>query len=166
MRRARILQEGARYHVTARAHRREMVFEEVTAKHQFMRIVALAKEKYGFQLENFCLMGNHFHMIIRPTSGTSLSTILQWILSAFSRYWNRIHGFTGQGAVWGQRFYSKVLATIAEFMNAFDYIDRNPVVGGLVALPEDWPFGGPGLRFRKALSPLWLDDPPEDLRSR
>ena len=166
MRRARLLIEGARYHVTARAHRREMIFEDPAAKMQFLRIVTKAKEKYHFRLENFCLLGNHFHMIIRPQEGTCLSTILQWILCAFSRYWNKLHGFTGQGAVWGQRFFSKILASLAEFLHTFNYIDRNPVTAGLVALPEDWVFGGPYLRFHKALSLLELDEPPPELLGR
>lgn len=142
-----------------------MIFEDPAAKAKFLNLVSAAREKYRFQLENFTLMGNHFHMLIRPREGTSLSRILQWILSAFARYWNKIHGYTGQGAVWGQRFFSKILGTLVEYLHTFVYIDRNPVVAGLVLEPEDWPFGGPGLA-RNALSPFKLDDAPPELLGR
>lgn len=136
-----------------------MIFELPEAKEHFLQLIARAKEKYRFQLENFCLMGNHFHMIIRPQEGTSLSVILQWILSGFARYWNRVHGFVGQGSVWGQRFFSRILTTMADYLHTFGYIDLNPVRAGLALDPSDWPFGRHGLH-RNSLSPFQLDPAP------
>ena len=66
MRQARKLVEGARYHVTARANRKEMILDSSARKELFLSVVKRAKEKYEFRLENFCIMGNHFHFVIQP----------------------------------------------------------------------------------------------------
>lgn len=148
--------------MTARTHRGERIFDPPAVKQFFLEVVLRAKAKFGFRLENFCLMGNHFHLILRPREGTSLSRIMQWILSVFAMAWNRDQGFTGQGAVWGQRFFSTILATLAHYLHAFLYIDANPVAAGLASDPEEWEFDGPYLR-RHCQLPL-LEDPLEDVR--
>ena len=87
-------------------------------KDLFLETVARAKRKYDFRIDNFCVMGNHFHMIVQPLNGVSLSTIMQWIMSVFAMApgsdsvltksksredWNRIHNQTGH--VWGGRWF-------------------------------------------------------------
>ena len=159
MRKPRVLVDGAHYHVTARTNRKEMLLEPAAMKELFLGVVVRAKQKYSFRLENFSIMGNHFHFIIQPASKEKLSSILQWIMSVFAMAWNRIHDQTGH--VWGQRFFSKVIAGIAEFLHTFLYIDENPVVGGLVSRGEDWAYCG--LVVRRARASNFLDNPPEEL---
>jgi len=161
MRRPRILEPDARYHVTARTNRQEGLLEPEAMKALFLRVVSRAKTKYRFRLENFCVMGNHFHFIIQPAHDSSLSAILQWILSVFAMAWNRLQGLTGH--VWGQRFFSNIISGAHEYLRTFLYIDNNPVVTGLVESPEDWVFGGRGFRNRNHRD--LLDDPPKDLWS-
>ena len=50
-----------------------------------------AKQKYPFQLLNFCIMDNHIHLIIKTEQGQSLSKIIQWLKGNFARYWNKVH---------------------------------------------------------------------------
>ena len=161
MRKPRVLVQGARYHVTARTNRKELLLDSDKIKELFIDVVSRAKKKYGFRLESICVMGNHVHLIIQPQASGNLSSILQWILSVFAMAWNRIHQQTGH--VWGQRFFSKVISGLAEFLHTFLYLDANPVSAGLVDQPEDWKFGGFGLRRRQNL--LLLDDPPKELIS-
>jgi putative transposase len=144
MRKPRILEQGARYHVSARAQRQEMIMDSDAMKSMFLSVVARAKEKYDFRIENFCVMGNHFHFIIQPINGASLSRIMQWIMGVFAMTWNRLRGLSGH--VWGQRFFSRVLRGIADFLTVFQYIDLNPVTAGLVKNPGDWVFGGTWFR--------------------
>jgi len=117
-----------------------MIMDSDSMKSLFLEVVARAKVKYSFRLENFCVLGNHFHMIIQPQEGVSLSRIMQWIMSVFAMAWNRIHGFTGH--VWGQRFFSRVLRGLTDFWKVFEYIDQNPVQAGMVAQACEWTFGG------------------------
>ena len=140
MRKPRLLQEGAKYHVTARANRQEMIFDSDAMKALFEDVVARAKKKFSFRVDNFCVMGNHFHLIVQPAKNVSLSSIMQWIMSVFAQAWNRFHGLSGH--VWGQRFFSRILQTAESFVQTFQYIDTNPVRAGLVVVAEEWAFGG------------------------
>lgn len=140
MRKPRELKAGALYHVTARANRKEMIFDSRGMKDLFLETLSRAKGRYKFRVENFCIMGNHFHLLIRPGAGESLSRILQWILSVFAMAYNRIHGCTGH--VWGSRFFSRILASLRQFLAVFEYIDRNPLEARQVQDPREWRYGG------------------------
>jgi putative transposase len=85
-------------------------------------------------------MGNHFHIIIKPAKGTSLSKILQWIKCRFAHAWNKRHGKTGH--VWGERFFSRIIEDKRAFEAVDNYINENPVKAGLVERAEEWIFGG------------------------
>ena len=71
MRKPRELRAGALYHVTARANRNQMILDNRGMKDFFLQVVARARKRYGFRIENFTLMGNHFHLMIRPNCGDS-----------------------------------------------------------------------------------------------
>lgn len=140
MRRPRLLQEGARYHVTARINRQEMILAHESIRDFFLSFVSRAKKKYHFRLWNFCLMGNHIHFLIEPERGENLSAIMRWILGVFASAYNRQHGLSGH--VWGERFHSRILNTLREFILAFAYIDENPVKAGLVGSALYWRHSG------------------------
>jgi putative transposase len=138
--RLRQLQDGARYHVTARANRKEMILENKAIKELFLWVVKRAKAKYSFRLENFCIMGNHFHFLIRPLNGESLSAIMRWILSVFAMAYNKIMGLTGH--VWGCRFFSRIIVSLREYLQLFEYIDDNSVKAGQTRDRRQWRWGG------------------------
>ena len=140
MRKPRKLQDGARYHVTARANRKEMIFDPDPVKDLFLSVIKRAHRKYDFRIENFCVMDNHFHLIIQPRNGANLSAIMQWIMSVFAMAYNRSRGITGH--VWGNRFFSRIIDSLKDFLQIFDYIDGNPVRANRVTDPQDWPHGG------------------------
>lgn len=146
MRSPRKLAVNARYHVSARINRREMILDSTQMKRLFLDIVARAKQRYKFDIENFTILGNHFHFIIRPASTVSLSRIMQWILSVFAQAYNRLRGITGH--VWGERFFSKIIQSLSEFLAISDYIDNNPVKAGLVKRADLWDSGGMSHRRR------------------
>jgi putative transposase len=140
MRKPRVLREGARYHVMARINRREMILGSRPAKNLFLEVVKEAKRRYDFQIENFCVMSNHFHFIIRPARCECLSAIMQWILSVFAMRYNRIMCISGH--VWGERFSSRIQETFQEFLQTFDYIDMAPIRANQVQDSRDWRYGG------------------------
>lgn len=140
MRKPREIREGARYHVTGRANRKEMILESDEIKILFLSVVKRAKGKYKFRIENFCVMGNHFHLVIIPGKGESLSAIMQWIMSVFAMAFNKIHGLTGH--VWGERFFSRIIPGFRELLAIFKYIDENPVRANKVDNGMVWRHGG------------------------
>jgi putative transposase len=146
MRRNRLLREGASYHVCARINDRALFLERPEIKELFLDTLRRARKKYSFALDNICIMGNHFHLIIRPAPGQNLSRIMQWIMGVFAMAYNRAMGHTGH--VWGKRFFSEILGSVHAYLRRFRYIDENPLKVGLVKSPEEWPWS----RFRQDLS--------------
>ncbi len=140
MRKPRQTIEDGKYHVTARANRQEMIMQDDKIKELFYTTVARAKKKYSFSIENICIMGNHFHLIIKPGKGESISKIMQWIMSVFAMAYNKLLNIHGH--VWGERFFSRIIARFREFYAIFYYLDDNPVNAGLVYFNWEWHYGG------------------------
>ena len=140
MRKNRELLDGAEYHVTARINRGETIFLTRENRELFMDTLKRAKKKYHFTIKNFCIMGNHIHLLIKPEHGESLSRIMQWLLGVFAQSWNKKNKLTGH--LWGERFFSRIIRGILDFLKVFSYIDNNPVNAGLVEHPEKWMYGG------------------------
>ena len=140
MRKKRITKIGATYHVVARANRREFILRSDATKDLFIETVIRAKRKYAFRVINICIMGNHFHIMIEPGRNESLSRIMQWILSVFAVCYNRELGL--EGHVWYDRFKSKIISSLRQFISTFTYINDNPVRAGIVSAPQLYPYGG------------------------
>jgi putative transposase len=162
MRQPRALRDGATYHVTARANRKEMILDSTQIKDLFLSVVKRAKSKYAFRLYNFCVMGNHYHFIIKPLRGENLSAIMRWIMSVFAMAYNRLKGLTGH--VWGERFFSRILTSAGDYIAKNRYIDENPLRASLVANPRLWLYGG--LWHHRAGCRDVVDDLPQWARSQ
>jgi putative transposase len=65
---------------------------------------------------------------------------MQWILSVFAMAWNRNHLVSGH--VWGERFFSKIIDSMREFLKTFVYVTHNPASAQVVERAEEWRFGG------------------------
>ena len=141
MRKPRILQEGATYHVTAKINRGEHIFEPDEIKSLFIDIVKRAKNKYKFSIKNFVIMGNHLHLLIEPKAEKeNLSRIMQWILSVFAMYYNKMHKLVGH--IWQGRFWSKIIDNIRQLFDTFNYISENPVKAEMIKNAFDYKYGG------------------------
>ena len=160
-RRKRYLEDGAEYHVSSKVNRGEMIFLQAWARVLFMSILAEAKRRYKFQIRAFCLMSNHYHFIIKPLEGNSLSEIMRWILSMFAIKYNEHLGIHGH--VWQERFFSRILRTIREFHDAIEYVLNNPVRARLVKDHREWKYCGLWSKLRRLLRTF---TPPDARRKR
>jgi REP-associated tyrosine transposase len=144
MRRPRRLIDGARYHVIARANRKEFILESDPIKQMLLDVMARARERFRVSIDTICIMDNHVHLIIMPGKNESLSRIMQWILSVFAMLFNRHLNL--QGHVWYDRFRSFVLGNLRQFIRTYLYIHENPVHAGMVDAAHEYQYCGPGLR--------------------
>jgi putative transposase len=141
MRKSRLLEPNAVYHVSVQVNRGEMAFSDEAMRALFLTFIKRAKKRYSFSIYNFCIMGNHIHLVIRPDKGSSLSKIMQWLLGNYAKAWNKAHGVKGH--FWGDRFFSRIISsTVESFRRAFEYVSQNPVMAGLVTKMENWEYGG------------------------
>jgi putative transposase len=142
----------------ARANRREYILSSNIVKAMFIGILIRARSKFDFTVVNICIMENHFHLMIRPADGESLSRVMQWILSCFAMRFNRHYGIHGH--VWYDRFKSFVIGSLRQFQRTFAYISENPVRAGLAATAGEYKYNG--LAFIRD-GPWQIVDPPTEL---
>ena len=141
MRPLRKLQDGAIYHVTSEINWNERDLQAKEIKTTFLTYINKAKQKYPFQLVNFCIMDNHIHLLIKPGQGQCLSTIMKWLKGNFAKYWNKVHDKKSRH-LWGKQFFSQIIKDVRYFLRVFKYIDKNPKRAHMVKEVEDWEFGG------------------------
>ena len=156
MRKKRELIENAVYHVVARTNRKELRLESVIAKDLFLEVLVLAKKKFDYELFNFVLMNNHFHLLIRPVN-CELPKLIGWIMSISAQAYNRVYKQIGR--LWGGRYFSSPICSPEEYDAIYAYIDNNPVKAKLVEAPEDWEWSGAFHRFNGCTDLLGVRPP-------
>ena len=103
----RAIDDGLVYHALNRGNNSAVVFKDDDDHVAFLEALALAKQRYPFELLGYCLMPNHFHLLVRPEAGQSISRILQSLTVAHTAHFHRRHHSTGH--VWQGRFKSPVI---------------------------------------------------------
>src|SRR5436309_413550 len=91
----RIEYEGALYHATSRGDRREAIFLDDQDKSQFLRTFEQACLKAGWQVHAYCLMTNHFHLVLE-TPQPNLALGMKWLLGERRRATPSIFGAPAQ----------------------------------------------------------------------
>jgi len=120
---------------------------------EFLSCVRRVVEEGLLEVHVYCLMGSHFHMLVRSPKG-NLSQAMMLIQNLYARWFNR--GRRRDGPLWRGRFQSKVIRS-ERFLNLLvDYIDQNPVKAGIVAAPESYEFGSAWHYSRTLDGPPWL----------
>jgi REP element-mobilizing transposase RayT len=107
MRKSRELEPGARYHVTLQADKRLTSGRDEAMRELFKKTLARAASRHSFRVDIFCMLGNQFHLLIKPDEGESLSRIMQWIMTVYAIGFHRMAGSCGH--VWDRRFDSKIV---------------------------------------------------------
>ena len=93
-RKIRIEYAGAIYHVMNRGDRQEAIFEDDDDRRRFMDTLAEACLKTGWQVHAYCLMGNHFHLVVE-TPQANLVAGMKWFLGTYTSRFNRRHKRVG-----------------------------------------------------------------------
>ena len=93
---------------------------------------------YPFTLFGYALMSNHFHLLLRPEPGQSISRILQSLTVAHTWRYHRRHRSVGH--VWQGRFKSPVIQDDDHLLTVLRYIEANPLRAGMVADLKDYPW--------------------------
>jgi putative transposase len=132
----RPVEEGLVYHALNRGNNRTNVFDGPEDHEAFLAALGKTKERYPFRLFGYCLMTNHFHLLLRPDSGQSLSRILQSLTVAHTGRYHRQHRTVGH--VWQGRFKSPVIQDDGHLLVVLRYIEANPLRAGMVTELKDY----------------------------
>jgi putative transposase len=129
---------GLVYHAINWGNNRADVFDDDDDRLGFLEALAKAKQKYPFRLLGYCLMTNHFHLLVRPEPRQSISRILQSVTVAHTWGYHKRHQTVGH--VWQGRFKSPVVQDDGHLLVVLRYIEANPLRAGLVADPAAYPW--------------------------
>ena len=127
--------EGAIYHLMNRGDRREAIFLEDCDRVLFLETLGEACAKTDWQVHAYCLMGNHFHLVIE-TPKANLVARMKWFLGAYTSRFNRKH------KLFGHLFSGRYKALIVDgsgrgyFRTVCDYVHLNPVRAKLLDKEE------------------------------
>jgi REP element-mobilizing transposase RayT len=120
------LQPGTLYHVTNRGADRRTIFRSPENRLVFLAAVAFACVVYGLKLHAYCLMSNHFHLLIEDSRGM-LSQAMSRFQSIYARYFNDARGARGSGHLFGDRFFCEVVDSPRYYDLLVSYILLNPL---------------------------------------
>ena len=90
----RIEYGGALYHVTSRGDRQELIYEDDEDRRAFLKVLGDVVERFGWVCYAYCLMGNHYHLVIETPKG-NLSKGMRQLNGVFTQVSNRRHGKVG-----------------------------------------------------------------------
>jgi putative transposase len=133
---ARASVAGTWYHVLNRGNRREVVFHKPADYDAFVKAINDAHVRLPVDILGYCLMPNHFHLVIRTHADGDLGRWLQWLLMAHARRYHRHYRTSGH--VWQGRFKAFPVQDDDHLVGVLRYVERNALRAELVARAEDW----------------------------
>jgi putative transposase len=123
------------HHVTNHVAGEGDLFLKDDDRHLFMRLLASASARSGVQIAGFCLMGNHFHLILHCPDGR-LSEFMQLVESVYARYFITQRGY--RGPVFVDRFHNTIITSDEQLLVTARYVDRNGLELGLDIAHYAW----------------------------
>jgi putative transposase len=169
-RKARIAPGGMVFHVLNRANGRLRLFKKDEDFQAFERVLLEAHQRLPIRVLSWCLMPNHWHLILWPRADGELTAFMRWLTLTHAQRWKHAHDAVGHGHLYQGRFKSLPIAQDEHLLTALRYVERNPVRARLVPRAEAWPWGSCSVRrepahpLRPLLSPWPIDRPPHWLR--
>ena len=145
---------GAVYHVTSRGDRQEAIFDDDSDRRLFLRVLAQGLERLDAKLLAYCLMGNHYHLVL-VTNRANLSALMRHINGVYTQSYNFGHGKGGH--LFQGRFKAILVDRDSYLLEVCRYVDLNPVRAGLVREPEQWAWSSYRAHVGQVAAPPWLD---------
>ncbi len=132
------------YHVLNRGNGRSTVFHKEDDYGAFLKLLNEANDRIDMRLLAFCLMPNHFHLVVWPRQDGDLSLWMQWLMTAHVRRYHR--HYDSSGHVWQGRFKAFPIQSDGHLLTVMRYIERNPVRAKTIAVrkAQNWPWSSAG----------------------
>lgn len=134
------------YHVLNRANGRMQIFRHDKDYQAFERLLGEAKEKYPMRILSYCLMPNHWHLLLYPRSDDDMPHYMRWLGLTHTQRWHTAHKTVGYGHLYQGRYKSFPVQTDEHFLQVCRYIERNPLRAKLTKRAEDWRWSSLWLR--------------------
>lgn len=145
---------GALYHVTARGDRRKTIFMDDSDRLYWLDLLGMVCERFNFVVHAYCLMGNHYHVMLETVEG-NLSQGMRQLNARYSQEFNRRHKLVGH--VFQGRYKAILVQKESYLLELARYVVLNPVRAGLAKHPSDWHWSSYNVTTGASESPAWFD---------
>lgn len=129
---------GLILHVMNRGVRRLPLFESEGDYELFLAVLREARTKVGMRVLAYCVMPNHFHLVVWPKSDGQLPDFMHWLEGTHSKRWHRRRDSVGEGAIYQGRYQAVPVQNDSHFITVCRYVERNPLRANLVRRAQDW----------------------------
>lgn len=125
------------HHIVNRGVARGKVYKCSEDKEKFLEILCKACKVYKVNIHDYCLMDNHYHLLIETTS-ENLSLFMRQINANYAIYFNKTYKRSGH--LWQGRYKSWYMINESYLYTLFRYIEHNPIKAKMVQEVGEYPF--------------------------
>lgn len=126
------------YHVLNRSTARLEIFEKEKDYQTFEATLEEGKKKYPMRILAYCLMPNHWHLVLHPEFDGQLVPFMRWLTMTHTHRWHAAHHTIGSGHLYQGRYKSFPVETDEHFLQLVRYVERNAKRAKLVEKVERW----------------------------
>ena len=158
------------YHVWNRANFRSRLFRNPAQYRAFLGIVEESLDFVPMRILAYCLMPNHWHLVLHPRADGDLAQFLRRVTMTHTQRYHARSQTVGYGHIYQGRYKSLLVESDRHFLGLVRYVERNARRAGLVAKAEDWPWSSVHVRRyghaqeKKLLSAWPVAEPPDYLK--
>jgi putative transposase len=150
-------------HIVNRGNDKRVIFPESIDYAAFLVLLREGREKFGVDLYAYCLMPNHFHLVVRTSGLKQISAYMHHVEREHACDLRRCWRSKGHGHVFQRPYWSRVVEGDGYLMTVMRYVEANPFRAGLVTSTESWEWSSlwdreTGERDLLQPSGLWLPD--------
>ncbi len=128
------------YHVLNRGKGRRRLFSKEADYAVFLEVLAEGIERFDVDLLAYCVLPDHWHLLLRPRTDQGLSKLMAWVTVTHARRHHQHHPSPGSGHIYRGRFKSFPVQADGHFLTVARYVHANPVRAGLAGRGRDWPW--------------------------
>lgn len=145
---------GAIYHVTSRGDRQEAIYEGDADRQQWLGILSKICERYNWRVHAYCLMDNHYHILLETADG-NLSKGMRQLNGVYTQYFNRQHNRVGH--VFQGRYKAILVEKDSYLLELSRYVVLNPIRAGMIKNIDEWHWSSYLITIGKLQPPDWLE---------
>lgn len=126
------------YHVLNRANGRSTILKKDADYKRFEKVLEEAKERTDMRILAYCVMPNHWHLVIQPRTDGDIAKFVGWLTLTHTQRHHAAHKTTGGGHLYQGRYKSFLCEDDDHFLTLVRYVERNAKRAKLVRRAEDW----------------------------
>ena len=134
----RISPDGYVQHVTNRGDHRETIFHKPADFAAFIALIDEAARRVAMRIVAYCIMRNHFHLLLWPHQGNDLSAYMQVLMNLHIQRYLRHYRPASPGHIYQGRYHNVIVQGGADVLKVARYVEANPVAAGLVQRAGDY----------------------------